>query len=206
MTRTLVCIALAAILAGAAPTAQQRKPSPDGHAATEIGGRYVGAEPVYVNGKWIEISYGRPIKRGRRDLWGTPDTYGRTLNAGAPVWRAGADNSTYLMNYLPLVINGKTVEPGGYSLFIELKPDNWTLIVSGWQPQRQFNPSNREELWGAYGYTPDKDVVRAPMTLSTLPFSVDQLTWLFLDMSDAGGRLAIMWDRQMASVPFTVGK
>jgi hypothetical protein len=59
---------------------------------------------------------------------------------------------------------------------------------------------------GAYGYTPDKDVVRAPMTLSTLPFSVDQLTWMFLDMSDAGGTLAIMWDRQMAAVPFVVAK
>jgi hypothetical protein len=25
-----------------------------------VGGRYVGAEPVYVGGRWIEISYGRP--------------------------------------------------------------------------------------------------------------------------------------------------
>jgi hypothetical protein len=43
------------------------------------------------------------------------------------------------------------------------------------------------------------------MQLDTLPFSVDQLSWEFLDMSDAGGRLAIMWDRTMASVPFRVG-
>ena len=52
----------------------------------------------------------------------------------------------------------------------------------------------------------DKDVVRAPMTLTTLPYSVDQLTWAFLDMTDAGGRLALMWDTQMAVVPFTIGK
>jgi hypothetical protein len=42
------------------------------------------------------------------------------------------------------------------------------------------------------------------MTLEALPYSHDQLHWEFLDVTDAGGRLAIFWDRQMASVPFTV--
>jgi DUF2911 family protein len=120
------------------------------------------------------------------------------------VWRAGADNSTYLMTQATLVINGKTIEPGGYSLFIDLKPANWTFIVSTWQPQRFYDPGNREQLWGAFRYTPDKDVVRAPMTRSTLPFSMDQLTWAFFDMSDAGGRMALMWDTQMAAVLFEV--
>lgn len=198
--------AMAMFLAGTMALAQQRAPSPDGLASTEVAGRYMGAgTPIYVDGKWIEISYGRPIKRGR-DLWGSGETYGRWLYAGAPVWRAGADISTYLMTQVPLVVNGKTIAPGGYTMFIELKPDKWTLIVSTWQPQKQFNPSNREALWGSYGYTPDKDVVRAPMTLTTLPYSVDQLTWAFLDMTDAGGRLALMWDRQMAAVPFAVGR
>jgi hypothetical protein len=197
---------MAIVLAGAITAAQQRAPSPDGLASTEVGGRYMGAtNPIYVGGEWIEVSYGRPIKRGR-ELWGSGETYGLRLNAGGPVWRAGADISTYLMTQAPLVINGKRIEPGGYTVFIDLKPNSWTLIVSSWQPQRQYNPSNREALWGAYGYTPDKDIVRAPMTLSTLPFSVDQLTWMFLDMSDAGGTLAIMWDRQMAGVPFVVAK
>ena len=206
MRLTLALSATVMLLAGTMALAQQRAPSPDGLASTAVGGRYMGAgTPIYVDGKWIEISYGRPIKRGR-DLWGSGETYGRWLYAGAPVWRAGADISTYLMTQVPLVVNGKTIPPGGYTMFIDLKPDKWTLIVSTWQPQKQFNPSNREALWGAYGYTPDKDVVRAPMTLTTLPYSVDQLTWAFLDLSDAGGRLALMWDRQMAAVPFSVGK
>ncbi len=199
----ITILGLAVVLGGTIAAAQQKKASPDAHAATEIGGRYVGAEPVYLGGKWIEVSYGGPIKRSR-DLWGSGKSYGKRLAAGAPVWRAGADVSTYLMTQVPLVINGKTVEPGGYSLFIDLQPDHWTLIVSAWQPQRVFNPGNREQLWGAFRYTPDRDVVRAPMTLSTLPFSMDQLTWSFLDMSDVGGRLALMWDRQMAAVSFAV--
>jgi hypothetical protein len=44
------------------------------------------------------------------------------------------------------------------------------------------------------------------MTLSTLPFSVDQLTWNFVDMTETGGKLAIMWDKTAAMTPFTVGK
>ena len=207
MTKMLCVVTLTVMCALSAmpAVAQQRPPSPDAHAATQVGGHYIGADPLYVDGKWIEISYGGPIKRSR-DLWGSGATYGRMLMNGAPVWRAGADISTYLMTETTLVINGKTIAPGGYTMFIDLKPGQWTLIVSNWEPQKQFNPGDRTRLWGSFGYTPDKDVVRAPMTLTTLPFSMDQLTWTFTDMSDAGGRLAIMWDKSMATVPFTVRK
>ena len=106
----------------------------------------------------------------------------------------------------PLVINGKTVPPGDYSVFIDVKsPTDWTFIVSNWAAQTRYDPNNKEALWGSFGYTPDKDVVRAPMTVSKLPFSVEELTWEFIDVTAAGGKLAIMWDKTMASVPFTVG-
>jgi hypothetical protein len=200
----ITALALAIALPGAA-SAQRRITSPDGHAATEIRGRYEGAEdPVYVGGKWIEISYGRPIRRGR-DLWGSGGTYGAYLRRGAPVWRAGADISTYLMSDLPLVINGKTVPPGGHTLFIDLKSEKeWTFIVSDWQPQQRYNPGDRTKLWGAFGYTRDKDVVRAPMTVTMVPYSTEQLTWEFLDMSNDGGTIAFRWDRVMATVRFAV--
>ena len=106
---------------------------------------------------------------------------------------------------VPLVINGKTVAPGTYTMFIDLKPNGWTLVVSNWKAQARYDPSNKAELWGAYDYTPDKDVVRAPMTMATLPFSVEQLTWAFTDMTEAGGKIAIMWDKAHASVAFKVG-
>jgi hypothetical protein len=52
----------------------------------------------------------------------------------------------------------------------------------------------------------DKDVLRTPMKVETLPMKVEQLTWQFLDMTDEGGRMAIMWDTTMGSVAFTVGR
>jgi hypothetical protein len=204
--KTTALLLLAVLLVPVSSLAQRRITSPDGHAATEIRGHYEGAEdPVYVGGKWIEISYGRPIKR-ERDLWGSRGAYGKYLNHGAPVWRAGADISTYLMSDLPLAINGRIVPAGGHTLFVDLKENNWTLIVSDWQPQQRYNPGDRTKLWGAFGYTRDKDVVRAPMTLTTLPYSTEQLTWEFLDMSDNGGTIALRWDRMMATVTFEVPK
>lgn len=203
---TTLAIALAA---GVGIVAQQnRPPSPAGQTATQVGGHYTtppGADaPVYQGGKWIEITYSRPIKRGR-ELWGRGGDYGKTLLAGAPVWRAGANVSTRLKTDVPLVIGGKTVAPGEYSLFIDLKPAHWTLIVSNWAAQTRYDPNNKEALWGAFNYTPDKDVLRAPMTLATLPVSMDQLSWAFTNMSERGGNLTLMWDTVMASTPFKVG-
>jgi hypothetical protein len=200
--------AAVAFVAGAGLIAQAGRPaSPAGTAATEIGGRYdtSGAEPVYKGGKWIEVSYGRPIKRGRNLFGGTGADFGKTVNPDAPVWRAGANETTQLKTEVPLVINSKTIAPGTYTLFVDLKPNNWTLIVSSFKAQTRYDPNNTAETYGAYGYTPAKDVVRAPMTVTTLPFSVDQLTWQFTDMTDTGGKLAIVWDKLMASVPFKVG-
>ncbi|HEV3063228.1 MAG TPA: DUF2911 domain-containing protein [Vicinamibacterales bacterium] len=208
MTHKLIASGAVAIAMGVLVVAQGGRPaSPAGSAAAQVGGKYVpGAEgPVYQGGKWIEITYGRPLKRGREPFGGAAAAYGKIANPDAPVWRAGANVSTQLKTEVPLVVGGKSIAPGTYTMFIDLKPNNWTLIVSSWEAQTRYDTSNKKQLWGAYEYTPDKDVVRAPMTLTTLPFAVEQLTWGFTDMTEAGGKLTIMWDKAVASVPFKVG-
>jgi hypothetical protein len=208
MTRRWIAAGAIALAMSTFVLAQGARPaSPAGTAAAQVGGKYVsGPEgPEYQGGKWIEITFGRPIKRGRDVFGGTGANYGKVVNPDAPVWRAGANVTTQLKTEVPLVINGKTVAPGTYTMFIDLKPNNWTLIVSNWKAQTQYNPKNTAELWGAYGYTPNKDVVRAPMTLTTLPLSVEEMSWGFSDLSDAGGKLTLMWDKTAASVAFKVG-
>jgi len=208
MTGRLMTTGAAALMMGALVFAQGNRPaSPTGTAATQVGGKYVpGSEgPVYQGGKWIELTFGRPIKRGRDVFGGSGANYGKVANPDQPVWRAGANATTELKTDVPMIINGKTVAPGAYTVFIDLKPNNWTFIVSNWPAQTRYDPKNKEALNTVYEYTPDKDVVRAPMTLATLPFSVDQLTWGFTDMTDTGGKLTIMWDKVVASVPFKAG-
>src|SRR4029450_10669111 len=149
-------------LAGAALSAQMppRPASPPGSAEIEVGGKWEtqkapnGQErQVYKGGKWVTISYSRPLKRGR-ELFGTGDAYATKLNAGAPVWRAGANVSTRLKTEAPPVIGGKApracdrgekpLPAGEYTMFIDLKPGNWTLIVSNHKPQMTYDPNNKE--------------------------------------------------------------
>lgn len=203
MTRTVMILLVVALAAAASAQAQTRRiASPPGVSATEVGGRY-DERAGYGGGKWIEVRYGRPIKRGR-DLFGPAD-YAEALNDGAPVWRAGANVSTRLNTEVPIVIGARTIAPGEYSLFIDLTPDGWIFIVSTWPAQTKgYDVNDKTALFGAYDYTPDKDVVRVPMKREALPYAFDQLAWEFLDVTDKGGRLAIFWDRQMASVPFEI--
>jgi hypothetical protein len=207
MRQTFVLALAASLALPLSLAAQQSQPlSPRGAAATQVAGKWVKTErgQRYEGGKWIRVDYSRPIKRGR-DLFGSGADYGKPLLAGAPVWRAGANKSTRLTTEVPLVFAGKTLPAGEYSLFVDLKsPSEWTLILSSHAAQEKFDANDKTALWGAYDYTPDKDVVRATMKVDKLPFSMDQFTIAFVDVTDAGGRLALMWDTTIASVPFTV--
>jgi hypothetical protein len=204
----LAVVAIVALVAGSLAQAPVRKPaSPPGTAATQIGGKYVDVQgrQRYQDGKWIEVTYGRPIKRGRQNLFGAGADYGKAVSDGSPVWRAGANQTTRLMTEVPLVFDGKMLPAGEYSVFVELKENAWTLIFSTWPAQEKYDPNNKEALWGSYGYTPDKDVLRAPMKIETLPFSMDQFTIAFIDMAIDGGKLAMMWDKTMATASFKSG-
>ena len=188
------------LIALASPSGAQqggsRPASPSGSSATQLG----------KDGKWIEITYGRPLKRGR-DVFGSGANYGKEfiLQNGQKVWRAGANVSTRLKTDVALQVGGKTVPAGEYSLFIDTKsPTDWTLIVSSWAAQQKYDPNNKEALWGSFGYTPDKDVARVAMKVDQLPMAIDQLTWNFADVTATGGKLVIMWDRVVAVAPFSV--
>lgn len=198
-TAIVAGVALVLTFALSAQGQTRRVASPPGVSATEVGGRHDEREG-YVSGKWLEIRYGRPIKRGR-DLFGPAD-YAEALNDGAPVWRAGANVTTRLKNEVALEVGGRRIEPGEYSVFIDIQPREWVLVLSAWPAQTTYDTSNTSALWGAYDYTPDRDVVRTAMTRETMPHAHDQLSWEFLDMGEAGGKLAVMWDRELAWVPF----
>jgi len=220
MMRTLVSLGITLTLAAAVPLAQQppaRLMSPEGSAQTQVLGKWTKGErpsfaagrETYLGGRWIEITYGRPLQRGR-DLFGSGANYGKSLNdvgtanlPPPPVWRAGANVSTRLKSEVPLTFGAAKVPAGEYSLFIDLNsPSQWTLIISNWGAQAKFDPKDKNALWGAYGYTADKDVARVPMKVEALPFGVDQLTWSFLDMTNDSGRIALLWGKTMASAAF----
>lgn len=177
--------------------------SPQGHSATQVLGSF-DQRDGYVNGQWIEILYGRPIKR-ERNLFDLPD-WREALLDGAEVWRAGANVSTRLRTQAELTFGDTVVPPGEYSVFIDFgepaTEQSWTFILSSWPVQLTYDYEDKSALWGAYEYTRDKDVVRAPMTVSTDGISFDQLSWQFANIKDGKGSLVLIWDKIRATVEF----
>ena len=182
---------------------QQRPLSPRGQSSTQVGGSY-NAQGRYQGGHWIDIDYGRPILRGRENIFGEGDEFGQRIYAGAPIWRIGADPSTRFSTEVDLVFGGQRLPAGEYSIFADLKPGEWTLAFSNYgakQTPREDTPST---IWGAYGYTPDMDVLRTTLQVTTHPVSAGQLIVTFTDMTQQGGNFTIWWDSQIATTAFTV--
>ena len=197
----LVGIAVAALVVmGSVLEAQDRPASPRGFTATQFGGSY-DAEGAYQGGHWIDIRYGRPILRGRQGIFGEGAEYGQQLYAGAPLWRVGADQTTRFVTEADLLIGGQRLAAGEYTMFVDLAdPTAWTLIFTTWSGNEDPRADDTNALWGAYGYTDEKDVMRATMTVNTVDLSLDNLFVGFMDMTQQGGEFFILWDNQRAGV------
>jgi hypothetical protein len=212
MRRKVTMLGISLLCAGAITAlAQERRPmSPPGMAETQVGGTWSApdkdGERRYSGGKWIVVTYSRPVLRGRSNVFGSGADYGKTVNGGAPVWRAGANQTTKLTTEVPLTIGGKKIDAGTYDVFVELKEPAWTLILSTQPTQDKYDPNDKTKIWGAYGYDTKFDVVRVPMTMITPKAAIDQFTIGFVDMTDGGGKLAMAWEKTAALVPFTVAK
>lgn len=180
--------------------------SPRGTAAIQVGGSWTGpeAERRYTGGSWITVDYGRPIMRGRERIFGAGDRYGKTVNPDAPLWRAGANETTRLTTQAALEIGNKTVPPGVYNVFVDLKEKAWTLVLSTQPVQPKYDPNDKVLLYGAYNYDPKFDVLRAPMRLTTSAVSLEQFTIGFADVKQDRGSLYMAWDRTVATVDFVV--
>ena len=211
MRRFMILTTIAAVASVALAHTQTpaRSPSADGMATAQVGVWKADDPPGarIAAGKWIDILYGRPLKRGRADLFGSGASYGAALKGGAPVWRAGANLLTRLRTEAPLVFGAKTVPAGEYTLFIDLKSStDWTLILSSQKTNVTDDVPTRSKQWAAFVYAPEMEVVRAPMKIDTLPYSIEELTFAFTDVTGTSATLRLTWDTVMASVPFTVAR
>ncbi|HJV91759.1 MAG TPA: DUF2911 domain-containing protein [Holophagaceae bacterium] len=89
----------------------------------------------------IKLSYARPAVKGRK-IWGEVVPFGQ-------VWRTGANAATTLTFSHACKVAGKDVAAGTYALFAIPTGKAWTLILS-----------KQAQLWGAYDYKQDQDVMR----------------------------------------------
>jgi hypothetical protein len=108
------------------------------------------------------------------------------------VWRLGANEATEIEFYQNVKIDAKKVSKGRYTLYAIPNADNWTIIL------------NKElDVWGAFKYDAQKDVLRTTVPVQKLNEPVEALAMTF-EKTDTGCNLVMAWDNIMASLPISV--
>jgi hypothetical protein len=145
------------------------------------GGR--GKAEATVNGKTITIDYGRPSLQGR-DM----------LSQAQPgmVWRLGMNQATQIETTGELMIAGKTLPAGKYTLWAKKVGDkSWVLA---------FHP--KTGIWGAPELK-EGFVAELPLTMGVAKDSAEQLTISLSDMKGKAG-IQIQWGTALLSGSFGV--
>jgi hypothetical protein len=162
-----------------------------------------------VGGKSVTIDYGRPSLKGRKI---------DALLAQLPedrMWRAGENQVTTLTTAGPLVIAGKKVPAGTYSLYVHAPAGGpWSLVLNtdkGVPLGTIFaaaSPEMKNEPWPRIkDYTKSiasTEVVRAAMTQSAVSEPEDVFT-IRLAPLGKGATVALAWGDQSWSVPIEPG-
>lgn len=89
----------------------------------------------------ITLNYGSPSVKGRK-IWGELVPYGK-------IWRAGANEATTFTVDKDVLVEGKKLPAGTYSLFVIPTEKTWTVI---------FNKVVKQ--WGAYKHDQKEDALR----------------------------------------------
>src|SRR5437868_8115707 len=119
---------------------------------------------VTINGKQLWIAYHAPSVRGRKIFGGAG-----ALQPDDTVWRAGADQATFLHTDAALDLNGLAVPAGEYTLFIDLDKGKWQLIVN--KQTGQWGIKNS----GAANFQESQNVGKVATTVSKAPAPIEQM-------------------------------
>ena len=136
---------------------------------------------VTLDGKPVAIHYNRPSARGR-EIFGGVVPYGK-------VWRTGANPATDFQTATNLVIGGKPVPAGHYTLYSLPSESTWELIVNKQTGQ-----------WGTM-YDQSQDLVRIPMMTKQLSSPQETMSISFENTSGSKTVLHIQWAKLDVFVP-----
>lgn len=103
-------------------------------------------------------------------------------------WRLGANESTEIMLYKPVTVQGKKIAAGRYVLYCIPHTDAWTIA---------FN--SNIDTWGLRQDTA-RDVQRFRVPITTDNPSQEYFTIVF-EKTDAGANLVIAWDNIVTKLP-----
>lgn len=136
------------------------------------------------NTVFAKVVYFRPAKK-EREIFGKLVPYGK-------VWRTGANENTELKFFQDVVIQGKTVKAGTYSLFTIPTETDWTIILN-----------SDLDRWGAFSYKEANDVARFTVSSKKTEAPVENFTIQFAKSSDKSATLQLVWDSTLVELPIS---
>ncbi|HJV22965.1 MAG TPA: DUF2911 domain-containing protein [Holophagaceae bacterium] len=129
----------------------------------------------------IKLSFARPAVKGRK-IWGEVVPFGQ-------VWRTGANAATNLTFSHPCKVAGKEIPAGTYALFAIPTEKAWTLILS-----------KQAQIWGAYDYKQDQDVMRFEVMPEVAPFQ-EYLDYRVQVEDLDHARVELTWEKLRVAFP-----
>ena len=169
-----------------------------------------GAATATLNGKKVTIDYGRPSLKGR-----SMDDLLKQLPADR-IWRAGENQVTTLSTETDLVVGGKTVKAGKYSVYVHAPATgDWAIVLNSdlgiplgkiWDGA----PANmKNEPWPHYqDYSKSvaaQEVVRTPLTSGKSKAPAEQFTIDLAPKADAAA-LTLAWGEKTWSTELKAAK
>jgi Protein of unknown function (DUF2911) len=127
----------------------------------------------------ITVNYERPAARGRK-IFGNLVSFGK-------LWRTGAGNCTKIEFGRPVVVGGKIVNKGSYSVFTIPDTNEWTIILNA-----------DTTLYGESGYDPGKDVTRFKTRARSTSRYFESLT-IDIDVKPNNAIVYIAWENTEVS-------
>ena len=132
----------------------------------------------------VRVTYSRPAKKGR-------EVFGKLIPY-SEVWRVGANESTEIKFYKDVMIQGKSVKAGTYSLFAIPTADEWILILN-----------SDVDYWGAYSYNKANDVLRVTVPVKKSESTIENFSIQLTKGNEKDAILRLGWDTTLIELPIT---
>jgi hypothetical protein len=171
-TTLFLSLFLTVALACNAQEFKQRSPkSPMDVARTKIGETYV------------KVTYCQPAMNDRT-IFGELVPFGK-------VWRTGANEGTEITTTKDIVLGGKELEEGTYTIFTIPEKDKWTVIIN-----KEVNQ------WGSYNYSEANDLFRIDVPVQAMDEALERFTIRFMKGDDnADAFLVMAWEKTKVAIP-----
>jgi hypothetical protein len=170
-----VAPALALVMVAGAARAQLATPRPSPAATVS---QTIGVTEVTVK-------YSRPGVKGRA-IWGELVPYDKP-------WRTGANEATTFTTTHDVTFGGTTLKAGSYALLTIPTAKDWTVVIS-----------TDKDMWGAFGYKPEHDVLRVTATPRPAAEAEEWMRFSFEELTPSSADLVLRWEKLEVAVPITV--